>query len=149
MSDKIAVYGMLTDVRNLAAHKSIKLTIEIPAELAASVVEAFGWPTGVKPVPVAVAAMDPKKMSAPSSEAPESRQRSLSQQAGMKCQDAVFRAFMGASNADECADMVRSRCGVTSRADIRVNTPAGRIWAEVMEEFAGWKRAEECGADEL
>jgi len=51
----IAITGQLVDVRNIAAHKSARLLIDVPAEQAASIIAAFGWPTMVSPVPVAVA----------------------------------------------------------------------------------------------
>lgn len=53
-----AVMGSLVNLKNVATHKSIALTIHIPAEAAQEVLAAFGWPTMVDPVPVAVARLE-------------------------------------------------------------------------------------------
>lgn len=58
MTDAAIISGSLVDVRNVGTHKSVKLTIHVPEEYAMKVVEAFGWPTGVNPVPVAIAHMN-------------------------------------------------------------------------------------------
>jgi hypothetical protein len=53
-----AVMGSLVNLKNVATHKCIALTIHIPAEAAQEVLAAFGWPTMVDPVPVAVARLE-------------------------------------------------------------------------------------------
>jgi hypothetical protein len=52
---KAVVTGSLTDIRNIGTDKSVKLTVHVPVELAMQVIDAFGWPSSVDPVPVAVA----------------------------------------------------------------------------------------------
>ncbi len=59
MTEAAIISGSLVDVRNVGTHKSVKLTIHVPEELAMKVMEAFGWPTGVSPVSVAVARLEP------------------------------------------------------------------------------------------
>lgn len=59
MTEAAIISGSLVDVRNVGTHKSVKLTIHVPEELAMKVMEAFGWPTGVSPVAVAVARLEP------------------------------------------------------------------------------------------
>jgi hypothetical protein len=51
----IAITGQLVDIHNVATHKCARLTVHVPAEQAASIVAAFGWPTMVDPVPIAIA----------------------------------------------------------------------------------------------
>jgi hypothetical protein len=53
-----AIVGSLVNLKNVATHKSIALTIHCPAENAQAVLAAFGWPTMVDPVPVAVARLE-------------------------------------------------------------------------------------------
>jgi hypothetical protein len=60
MQDAAIISGSLVDVRNVGTHKSVKLTIHVPEELAMKVVAAFGWPTGAAPVLVAIACLDDK-----------------------------------------------------------------------------------------
>ena len=55
MSDAAIIQGSLIDVRNAGQHKEVILKIAVPAELAMRVLDAFGWPTAVNPVSVAVA----------------------------------------------------------------------------------------------
>ena len=55
MNKPRAISAQLVDIRNVGAHKSIKLTIHVPEEQARQVVDLFGWPTMVDPVPVALA----------------------------------------------------------------------------------------------
>lgn len=52
------IEAQLVDVHNVAAHKCVKLTIHVPAEHALKVIKAFGWPTMVDPVPVAVVGLN-------------------------------------------------------------------------------------------
>lgn len=58
MSNAAAIMASLVDVRNLGTEKCIKMTIHVPAEQAMQVLEAFGWPTAVNPVPVAIARLN-------------------------------------------------------------------------------------------
>ena len=60
-----AIMGSLVDVRNVGTHKSVKLTIHTPEEYAMKVVDPFGWPTGVNPIPVAIARLDLEKTNKP------------------------------------------------------------------------------------
>jgi hypothetical protein len=52
------VRAKLVDMRNVAEHSCLKLTLHIPMESALAAIDAFGWPTGAQPVDVAVAALD-------------------------------------------------------------------------------------------
>lgn len=55
MTDARAISAQLVDIRNVGTHKVVKLTIHAPEEHAMRIMELFGWPTGVNPVPVAIA----------------------------------------------------------------------------------------------
>jgi hypothetical protein len=71
-----------------------------------------------------------------------------SQQAFLRCQDINFRAFLRATypdrgpirNAEHAAELVRSLCGVASRADILLGTQAGGRWLLLMSAFEAWVR---------
>lgn len=52
------IFGSLVDIKNVAAHKSVRLVIDVPAEHAQQVIAAMGWPTMVEPVPVSVARLE-------------------------------------------------------------------------------------------
>lgn len=113
-----AIAAQLVDMRNVGAHKSLRLTIHVPQEQALAAIAAFGWPTGADPVPVAIARMNsgtplhPAEHSQPGdSGAPTSSrtsdvtagrdrqpvrfdEMSMAAQAGMLSHNPQFRAFM-------------------------------------------------------
>jgi hypothetical protein len=71
-------------------------------------------------------------------------------QAGIRCKDAVFRAWLMeekhcfAGDEDEAAQTIRDLCGVESRADLE-RPGAGRqraVWHQLDNEFQAWKAAE-------
>jgi Arc/MetJ family transcription regulator len=131
------VLGSLVDVRNIDAHKAVRLTIEVPAELAPQVMAVFGWPTRRAPVPVAIARMAGEQ---------KGDERSLAQQAGALCTNAVFQAYLDAATEEECAEVVRNICEVKSRSEIRAGTKPGDLWLDLVERFHGWQAAEQAGA---
>lgn len=57
MTKLAAIEGQLVGIKNVSTHKSACLTIHVPEEYALKVIEAFGWPTMVAPVHVAIARM--------------------------------------------------------------------------------------------
>jgi hypothetical protein len=59
MTDARAISAQLVDIRNVGTHKVVKLTIHAPQEHAMHIMELFGWPTQVDPVPVALARLQP------------------------------------------------------------------------------------------
>lgn len=151
MSKPAAIAGSLVDVRNVGTHKSMRLTIHVPEEYALKVIEAFGWPTGAAPISVAIARMveqgerrerEPKSF----------RDLPPSQQAGICCNDPIFRAFLreaaigAAGDQDIAAETVRNFCGVESRGDIKTGTVAGRRWADLHSKFQSWKIADQVSA---
>lgn len=58
MIDARAISAQLVDIRNVGTHKVVKLTLHAPEEHAMKIMEMFGWPTGVNPIPVALARLD-------------------------------------------------------------------------------------------
>jgi hypothetical protein len=124
MTEAAIISGSLVDVRNVGTHKSVKLTIHVPEELAMQVMKAFGWPTGVNPVEVAIARLE-QPVSRPVSQAEkqpgseigpqpspvraDKPKRSIAQRAGMLCNDTLFHAFLRERFADEWHDsLIRS-----------------------------------------
>lgn len=50
----------------------------------------------------------------------------------LRCREASFQAFLGATSEEEAAEVVRVICGVDSRAQIDADTEAQRLWHEVI-----------------
>ena len=168
MTDAPAVIsGSLVDVRNVGVHKSVKLTIHVPEELAMQVMDAFGWPTAANPIYVAIARLDksvsrqyPTAEREPGQETPPPSPpvratRSLAQKVGMLCNDGMFQQFLreqyaevwrevkepSAPPGETAADVIRSLCAVETRAQITADTPAGAQWQAIDSEFGAWRLA--------
>jgi hypothetical protein len=123
MNDARAISAQLVDIRNVGTHKVVKLTLHAPEEQAMQIMKLFGWPTGVNPIPVAIARLveggeapalqqsplhsDGRNETQPrpvtdrqASPAGADKQRKPfgemlpSQQAGMLSQDRAFRLFL-------------------------------------------------------
>lgn len=154
---KAAIAAQLIDIKNVSVHKCVRLTIDVPAEQAMAVINAFGWPTSVDPVPVAIARLNTDALAGasvrgaearahnPIDSAPRLRKSILAKQAGIACNDPVFRRYLeeeGAPrivNENDAGEFVRQFCGVQSRADIILGTPAGAKWDELYGRFLAWR----------
>jgi hypothetical protein len=164
MNKPAAIAGSLVDAKNVNTHKCVRLSIDVPAELAAQVFAAFGWPTMADPVPVAIARLnsiagssngrtsDFDSENAGSSPAPATKERRKwdelppSQQAAIRCGEPAFQQYVihltGARemDAERAAQFVRDNCNVTSRSQLN-DTPEGRVrWATLERAFQEWKR---------
>jgi len=159
MTALCAIEGQLVDVRNVGTHKCVKLTVHVPAEYARKVIDAFGWATGVDPVPVAIARMKGGDTTSkdeitpaathdtapPWARKPVASEKRLAQQAGICCADPVFQAFlyehdMAIEKTEECAvTAVYLICGVASRKDIVPGSAAATAWDGLYSKFMAWK----------
>jgi len=70
------------------------------------------------------------------------------QQAGMRCDEPTFAAFLKEQREDDwveapdAADCVRLICGVTSRAELETNHKARVIWNMINSQYEAWKALE-------
>ena len=144
-----AIMASLVDVRNISAHKCVRLEVHVPAEQAGAVLAAFGWPTMADPVPVAIARLVPEKAASEPRKGEETPKRAWSdlppaQQAGIRCNEPAFWRFLGTiCEGDiltelDAACEVRRRCGVASRSEI---LPARRLeqrWNLIESAYQAW-----------
>lgn len=136
-----AISAQLVDIRNVGTHKVVKLTLHAPEEHAMAIMRAFGWPTMVAPVPVALARLNEN---AAAEQPPRQDQsvgvpagadksaKSPAQIAGYLCTQIAFQKFLreqyrsqwllntvdGDPPENVAARTVRVLCNVESRADI-------------------------------
>ena len=133
MTELAIIAGTLVDVRNIGTHKSVKLTVHVPEELATKVVQAFGWPTMADPIPVAVARLDPVT---------KIKTMSLTQQAAMCCQQPRFENFLIQNHPHiahaSTENMVRAICGVESRKEFDTDPHAGQRWKALHQAYEAW-----------
>lgn len=164
MADPAVFQGSLVNLKNSPTHKSVILQVEIPEEYGEAIVRAFGWPTRVKPLPVAVARLATEAPAAEGNQdwkfpglmgtagnKPKRRFDDLSpaEQAGIVCKQEDFARFLrstkpysnaGPFTADyQPEDLVREICGVKSRADIKEGTNAHLQWRILMELYRRWQ----------
>lgn len=147
-----AIMASLVDVRNIAAHKCVRLEIHVPVEQASLVMQAFGWPTAADPVPVAIARLDTAKAASEATKAEKPARKwehiSPAQQAGIRCEEKPFRVFLVETiaqekpdlNEEEAAEAVRAFCGVMSRSDIGKTERSGNAWHKLDTDYQFWLR---------
>jgi hypothetical protein len=151
MDDAAVFQGALVNLKNSPTHKSVIMQIEVPEEYGEAVVRAFGWPTRVKPLAVAVARLEAAAEQPKAQDKPDHRRfndLSPAEQAGIICKEEEFREFLqttvpykavaGFSEGWQPEDLVRDACGVTSRADIKEGTEAARQWRIILERYRRW-----------
>ena len=155
MTKLAAIEGQLVSIKNVSTHKSACLTIHVPEEYALKVIEAFGWPTMVAPVHVAIARIDPNAKAEPAKERRKWDELSIAQQAGIMCNEKGFQTFVGEQIAkmpgahpiqdkidvEDAAQYVRQQCGVNSRAHIEGKPDAERIFRDLRIAYDNWLRA--------
>lgn len=169
MTDEPAaiISGSLVDVRNVGTHKCVKLTIHVPEEYALRVVDVFGWPTAVAPVSVALARMltepelvkgleergylpKPEQSIEPTKERRAWATLTPTVQAGIRCQDPIFQAYVIEQRKfeevddmeDNAACFVRRQCNVNTRGALATNEKAATVWKSIDSDFQVWKLAE-------
>lgn len=70
------------------------------------------------------------------------------QQAGMRCVDPVFIAFLKVEYADDwrefgnAADLVRTWCNVASRSELNTNQKSRMLWHQLDDQYQAWKALE-------
>jgi hypothetical protein len=152
MTDPAVFQGALVNLKNSPTHKSIVLQIEVPEEYGEAIVRAFGWPTRVKPLSVAVARLEgepPRSAPEPIASPRPFDSLSPAEQAGMICKEPDFAEFLRTTAPYRYgpeftglwtpSDLVRDACGVKSRAEIREGTEAHRQWRVILERYRFWQ----------
>jgi hypothetical protein len=151
MTKLAAIEGQLVSIKNVSTHKSACLTIHVPEEYALKVIEAFGWPTMVAPVPVAIAKLDLSVAKA-ATDAPASKPKkswdelSLAQQAGILCDDPRFAKFLEENytgswerlKRDAAAFVREYCCDIQSRAELDTNKDAGQYFIALEKLYRAW-----------
>jgi hypothetical protein len=162
MQDAAIISGSLVDAKNVNTHKVMRLIIDVPAENALKVIAAFGWPTMVNPVSVAVArlngegrapqdtASDPHQQSHESLVEAATPKKSQGQIAGYLCTLGSFQTFLrerftdqwvpnavaGRDKEDVAKETLYDICTVTSRAQL---TKANTEWLALQLAFKLWQ----------
>lgn len=150
MSAPAAITATLVDVRNIAAHKCVRLEVHVPVEQAQKVMEAFGWPTMADPVHVALARLDLSAQKPAEKPKRAFNELPLSQQAGIRSTDSSFFAFLSYRfkkvgleleyTADAAANFIRAECGISTRAQLDIDPEAAAKWRKLDDAYVLWTR---------
>jgi hypothetical protein len=136
-----------SDMKIVRSRKVMQVIVEMPIENGQKFVSAFGMPSPGEETWVALARLDPKAKDKPApKESKRWDQMSSAQQAGIRCAEKSFQAFIAdrrgspCLSADDAADFVRGFCGVESRASIDGTIGASASWRALDGEYLEWMR---------
>lgn len=151
MNKPAAIQASYADYRRVKGRKVLQLIFEVPLEQAPQVHDVFGEPMPDGSTWVGIARIDPNAKAEPvKTEKPKRQwgQLSRAEQAGIACNEKGFRAFLESKghrvdDADAAAQVVRSICGVTTRALLDTSPFAANEWSKLYGEYTVWLRAPE------
>lgn len=145
MSDHRVIKARYADWRTVKGRKVLQITLEVPLEEQADVLDMLGAPMPDRDMWVAVARLSEAQ------NANAFKGGALSKEAALLCQSGAFRRWVLLQLADEgiegnmpdadgAAAYVREWCGVESRAMLDHVDEAGRRFREMKGEFDLWMR---------
>ena len=166
-----AIRATYADWKLIKTRARVQIVFEVPVEQADDAYQLLGgMPVAANEVWCGIARLDKSKAAdqprpdqsvgvpagakyIPTSEGPRKFETlPYATQAGIRCNDAVYRAFLremcaqSAFQPDEAATAIRELCEVESRADIRPGTDAEKKWRELEGWFAAWQTKERAMA---
>jgi hypothetical protein len=146
-----------SDFKLVKTRKVVQIVLEVPVERANAVLDILGgMPDPSKESWVAVAplhpdapALQPEALPPPAGGKRDWRDIPPSQQAGMRCAEPVFVAFLKErfpeewrASKNDAAELVRRICGVSSRSELNTTPSAKALWIELNDSFIAWKALE-------
>lgn len=155
MSQPMAIQATFSDFKLIRGRKCCQLVFEIPLEGAdAALVSLGGLPQPSQEAWFGIARLDttqpkPKALGAPAQrDSDPSKERRpfdslrYSTQAGIRCEDPVFKKFIEERyHTLDIVGQVRNICDVQSRSTIAKGTPSGTRWELLESSFRAWKDA--------
>lgn len=131
-----AIYSQVAGCRTMA-DRSIRLTLDLPAEHFEPWMMEVGVSVGIAPL----------KITTPPKAKPKKHFDELTpaQQAGMLCNDPDFQDFLTVADPDEAAAKVRKICDVDSRSVLTDNDEARSTWNKLVDEYRGWQAEQRYG----
>ncbi len=132
-----AIRATYSDLKLVKTRKVLQLIFEVPIEESDNALRVLGgmpradaetW-VGIAPITEEAATRPTGKPRKTWGETP------LVQQAGIRCSDVDFQAWLGCFDAEEAGDRVRGVCGVSSRSLLTRNEIAAALWRQMDNEF--------------
>jgi hypothetical protein len=150
MTDRSAAFqGTIHSFKTIPSRSVVSITVEVDiGQLAdvARIAEHGAW--------VAVARLQATKEETKALPAPKRDWHEMQpqQQAGIRCGEATFIAFLKETRPDDwhesqdAAECVRLICGVSSRVELGINRSAKAIWERLDKEYDAWLAKERVRA---
>lgn len=158
-----AFRATFSDMRLVKTRQVAQLIFEIPLSDFDAAYEVLGglpdsskerWfgIAAIQPVPPAIAPASSGQVTSKPDRAKREKQSWRdtlpANQAGIRCDDPIFIAFLKEQRPDDwreapgAAECVRLICGVQSRTELGSNHKARVIWHQLDEQFSAWKAME-------
>lgn len=145
-----------SDFKLIKTRQSVQIIFEIPLQDVDTALDVLGgMPDPSKERWFAVAPLradhvQPRSVSdkPPTGAKQNWRDMQPAQQAGIRCAEPIFQAFLQERYPEEwregreTAECVRLICGVTSRSELGTNQKARVLWHQLDEQYQGWKVVE-------
>lgn len=126
------VAGTFVKFDAVPTRKVVRIAIEAPIEQADEILRKLGGypdPSNARWVGIAPLKAEPENTL---------KGGKLAQSAGILCSERAFQQWCDASNADEAAEYIRTRCGVKSRAFLDHDESASRHFRQMKLEYEAW-----------
>lgn len=128
-----AIRARYADWRPVKGRKVLQIVLELPLEQQGEVLNLLGAPLPDRDLWVGVALLQDGKNE-------NFKGGKLAQSSGIICNERAFWKFCDASNAEEAAEWLRQRCGVTSRIHLDHDEQAARAFRDLKLEYENWTR---------
>lgn len=141
MNDAAILSGEFCSFKHIKTRKQFVIEIEFPEEMGQEVLRILGMPIGGQSKPVAIALLSSQAHNHAPAAVDSNIPQSLTQKAGILCNDPLYWQFRRVLDADEAKKALCRSCKVTSRKDISRGTFAGDRFLTELNDFSAWKRA--------
>lgn len=123
-----------SDIKTVKTRSCYQIVLEGPIEQMEAAMQLLGAPNPKVERWVAVALL--------TEAAAEARGGKYAQQAGILCNEGAFIKWMGATDAEGAANLLRDHCGVVSRAHLDTNDTAARKFLDLKADYQLWLRSD-------
>lgn len=120
------------DIKTVKTRSCYQIVLEGPIEQMEAAMQLLGAPNPKVERWVAVALL--------AEAAAEARGGKYAQQAGILCNEGAFIKWMGDTDAEGAANLLREHCGVISRAHLDSNEAAARKFLDLKADYQVWLR---------